>query len=167
MNPFKNTQRFHFGHKDDIMSFALHPNGKVIATGEIGPKPLVSIWSIETMEMITSFNAPLTKGVAQLAFSPSGRFLAGGAMDDDHCVAIWDWEKNEDAVKSKGSKTSIIASGKGSRSSFHALLFTPSEDELVATCVKEVRFFTFDKGVLKGKTGTGWGKVKQQSVLCG
>lgn len=29
MNPFKNTQRFHFGHKDDIMSFALHPNGKI------------------------------------------------------------------------------------------------------------------------------------------
>ena len=29
MNPFKNTQRFHFGHKDDIMSFAFHPNGKI------------------------------------------------------------------------------------------------------------------------------------------
>ena len=119
------------------------------------------------MEMITSFNAPLTKGVSQLAFSPSGKYLAGGAMDDDHCVAIWEWEKNENALKSKGKVTSLIASGKGSRAAFHALLFSPSENELVATWVKEVRFFTFDKGVLKSKTGTGWGKVNQQSVLWG
>jgi hypothetical protein len=84
MDPFKNTQKFHFGHKDDVMSFAVHPNGDVIATGEIGPKPLISIWSLETMEMITSFNAPLTKGIAQLAFSPTGKYLAAGAMDDDH-----------------------------------------------------------------------------------
>jgi Ca2+-binding EF-hand superfamily protein len=84
MNPVKNTQTFHFGHKDDIMSFALHPNGQFVATGEIGPKPLISVWSVETMQMITSFNAPLTKGISQLTFSPSGKYLAAGAMDDDH-----------------------------------------------------------------------------------
>lgn len=166
MNPVKNTQRFHFGHKDDIMSFALHPNGKYAATGEIGPKPLISIWSIETMAMITSFNAPLTKGIAQLAFSPDGKYLAGGAMDDDHCVAIFEWEKNEAALKSKGTKTCLVASGKGSRSPFCSLTFSPDGKELVGACIKEVRFFTYVNGVLKSKTGTGWGKTKQQAVLC-
>lgn len=166
MNPLKNTQKFHFGHKDDIMSFALHPDGKIAATGEIGPKPLISIWNIETMEMITSFNTPLQKGIAQLTFSPSGKMLAAGAMDDDHNVAIWDWEKNEDALKSKGKVASLVASGKGGRSSFHSMIFSPKEDELIGTCVKEVRFYTFVKGILKGRTGTGWGRTKQQSVLC-
>lgn len=84
MDPSKNTQRFHFGHKDDIMSFALHPNGNIVATGEIGPKPLISIWSLENMEELASFNAPLQKGIAQLAFTNDGKFLAAGAMDDDH-----------------------------------------------------------------------------------
>lgn len=166
MDPYKNTQKFHFGHKDDIMSFALHPNGKIAATGEIGPKPLISVWDVETMEMITSFNGPLKKGVAQLCFSPSGQYLAAAAMDDDHCVVIYDWEKNVDALKKKGKVNPVVASGKGSRTAFHSLTFTPNEDELVGTCVKEVRFFTFVKGVLKGKTGTGWGRTKQQSVLC-
>lgn len=166
MDPFKNTQKFHFGHKDDIMSFAIHPDGEIIATGEIGPKPLISIWKLETMEMITSFNAPLTKGISQLAFSPSGTYLAGGAMDDDHCVAIWEWGKNEAALKSKGKVSALIASGKGGRTPFHSMIFSPDEKELVGTCVKEVRFYDFSKGTVKGKTGTGWGKTPQQSVLC-
>jgi len=133
MNPVKNTQKFHFGHKDDIMSFALHPDGEIVATGEIGPKPLISVWNIETMEMITSFNGPLKKGISQLAFSPSGKLLAAGAMDDDHCVAIWDWEKNEASLKSKGKKPSLVASGKGGRNPFHSMVFNPDESELVAT----------------------------------
>ena len=133
MDPVRNTQKFHFGHKDDIMSFALHPNGEIVATGEIGPKPLISIWNIETMEMITSFNGPLKKGISQLTFSPSGKYLAAGAMDDDHCVAIWKWEDNEAALKSKGKKSCLIASGKGGRNSFHSMLFDPDESKFVAT----------------------------------
>ena len=46
MDPKKNTQSFHMSHKDDIMSIAVHPNGKIVATGEIGPKPLISVWNI-------------------------------------------------------------------------------------------------------------------------
>ena len=53
LDPTTNTQKFHITHKDDIMSIAIHPNGKVIATGEIGPKPLISIWNIDNMEPIT------------------------------------------------------------------------------------------------------------------
>ena len=133
MDPAKNTQRFHFGHKDDIMSFAIHPSGNIIATGEIGPKPLISIWSLDNMEAITTFNSPLRKGVAQLAFSPSGKFLAGGTMDDDHNVVIYDWEKNETASKKKRTNPAIVASGKGGRSSFFSMTFAPDESQLVAT----------------------------------
>lgn len=29
-----------------------------------------------------------------------------------------------------------------------------------------MKFFTYNKGTIKGKNGTGWGKMKQQAVLC-
>jgi hypothetical protein len=38
-----------------------------------------------------TFNSPLTKGIAHLAFSPTGKYLAASAMDDSHCVAIYEW----------------------------------------------------------------------------
>lgn len=64
MDPASNTQQFHLSHKDDIMSIAIHPNGKIIATGEIGPKPLISVWSIDDVNApITTFTVPLTKGI--------------------------------------------------------------------------------------------------------
>lgn len=49
-----------------------------------------------------------------------------------------------------------IASGKGSKANILSLGFNPAGNQLVATAVKEVSFFTFDGGVVKGKKGTGW-----------
>ena len=163
MNTRTNTQKFHFDHKDDVMAFALHPNGKIIATGEIGPHPLISIWDSSTMESIASFNSPLTKGIAHLEFSPSGKLLAASAMDDYHCVAIYEWEK-----KSSKRGGALIATGKGTRANILDLVFSPDESELVCPAVKEVQFVSFKGGVLKTKKGTGWGtKGKRTSVLCG
>lgn len=90
MDPKKNSQTFHFHHKDDIMSIAVHPSGKYVATGEIGPTPLISVWDVTNpLETIVTFNKPLTKGVSQLAFSPSGKYLAASAMEDSHSIAIF------------------------------------------------------------------------------
>lgn len=65
MDPKKNSQTFHYHHKDDIMSIAVHPSGKYVATGEIGPTPLISVWDVANpLETIITFNKPLTKGIA-------------------------------------------------------------------------------------------------------
>jgi len=50
-----------------------------------------------------------------------------------------------------------IAAGKGTRANILSMGFNPTNNMVVATCVKEVDFFTFDQGVLKVKKGTGWG----------
>lgn len=36
----------------------------------------------------------------------------------------------------------------------------------MATCVKEVDFFTFANGVITGQKGIGWGTTPAESVLC-
>jgi len=61
----------------------MHPNGRICATGQIGPKPRICIWDNETMECKVLITAPLTKGVKQIAFSADGKFLVASAMDDD------------------------------------------------------------------------------------
>jgi microtubule-associated protein-like 6 len=150
------------------MAMAVHPDGKTIATGEIGPKPLISVWDVSTMEATARFVAPLKKGIAHLAFSPSGKFLAASAMDEDHNVAIFEWQKS--ASKKKGGKSGgpLVAAGKGTRANILSLCFNPDESQVVACAVKEVTFLSFAGGVIKGKRGIGWGKGgDRQAVLCG
>jgi hypothetical protein len=37
-----NSQKFHMEHTDDIISLATHPDGCLVATGEVGKKVLKS-----------------------------------------------------------------------------------------------------------------------------
>ena len=160
MDTKKNTQQFFFGHKDDILAIALHPDGKTVATGEIGPTPLICVWDTTTMQQITSFNSPLKKGVQHLAFSESGNQLAAVAMDDEHNVAVWDWNKSD---KKSGVKGILKASGKGTRAKILSLAWVPgaAENMLVTTAVKEVKFFTVSAGTIKPKTGIGMDKIAE------
>jgi len=59
-----------------------------------------------------------------------------------------------------------LASGKGTRANILSLGFSPDNSTVVATCVKEVSFFTFQGGLIKGKKGTGWGTKPAQTVMC-
>lgn len=45
-----NTQKFFNSHRDDIHCLAINPQGTLCVTGEIGPKPRLCLWSVETME---------------------------------------------------------------------------------------------------------------------
>lgn len=44
-----NTQTFFNNHTDDIISLDLHPDGVLVATGELGPKPYIFVWDSETL----------------------------------------------------------------------------------------------------------------------
>ena len=47
-----NTQTFFDKHTDDITAFDLHKDGDTVATGEIGAKPLIYVWSATTKDII-------------------------------------------------------------------------------------------------------------------
>lgn len=105
----------------------------------------------------------LLKGIKTVAFSPDGTLLAASAFDDDHTIAVYKWQ---DKPKKAGELHKPIASGKGTRANIFSLGFSTDGKTLVATCVKEVNFYTFEGGLLKGKKGTGWGKIPQEGILC-
>ena len=75
-----NTQQIYNEHFDDITSLAIHPNKKYIATGEVGPYPLISIWDIETCKALVHIREPLQKGINHLAFSRDGKYLCATAI---------------------------------------------------------------------------------------
>lgn len=91
LNTENNTQKHFLGHIDDILCMAMHPNGRIVATGEIGPKPKICVWDSDTMQELACFIAPLTKGIKNLTFSADGKLLAASAMDYQHSIAIYEW----------------------------------------------------------------------------
>ena len=68
MSQFPTTQG---AHTDDIISLAIHPNGKLVATGEIGRKPKIIVWDLETKDVKAVLDGCLQRGVSLLAFNKS------------------------------------------------------------------------------------------------
>ena len=60
-------------HTDDILSVAMHPlNGKIVATGQVGRKPKVYVWDIDTMESgITHNTIHITTIAVQYQYNSS------------------------------------------------------------------------------------------------
>ena len=172
-NKESHEQRFMFDHIDDIISLAVNPIDKnIIATGEIGPYPLICIWDASTNCAKVRITGPLTKGITHLSFSPDGKYLVATSMHDDHHVAVFDWEKgnnlNISDVKGKqkltASESPVIATGKGTRAHILGIAVSKKND-IALTCVKEVSFVSFKGGKISLKKGTGMKNI--QSILCG
>lgn len=175
-NKESHTQQFFFDHIDDITALAIHPNKKYVATGEIGPYPLIAVWDSDTMKPLAKFTGPLQKGINHLAFSKDGRYLVATAADDDHNVAIYDWEKGNATAdlasakgKQRGKATSnpIVAAGKGTRANILGACFNNNGDTVALTCVKEVNFISFAGGKFAKKKATGLRGDQMTTIMCG
>ena len=97
---------------------------------------------------------PLTKGVKNLAFSNDGKYLVAFAMDYDQMMAVF--ERAKPPMK-PGQPLTPVAHGNSTRTKVLRVGFDPSGQTVVATCVKEVSFFTYANGVVQAQKGTGWG----------
>ena len=145
-NKNSRKQSFYFHHLDDITSLAFHPNKKLVATGETGPNPLITIWDNETMECLSRFSSPLIKGINCLTFSNDGNLLCASAADDNHSIAVFDWEKGIQKYddKSKPIKINHVkglkATGNGTKSVIMSLTFNKKDDIIVATGIKVLNF---------------------------
>lgn len=97
--------------------------------------------------------APMLKGIKHVAFSPNGKYLACSDMQDDHNLYIFD-------VKTKlkpGAVWAPIAYSKGTKAVVMSLGWNTASDVIIATCVKQVTFYSFLNNKLTAKNGSGWG----------
>lgn len=108
-DPATHTQRFMNTHIDDVTAIAFSPDKRVVATGEIGAKPMICIWDAITMQLkFPPIKGKLMKGIQSLSFSPSGKFLAAVAIDPDHTVAVINVETGTILASAKGDVTEIL-----------------------------------------------------------
>ena len=147
-------------HDDDILCLATDPSGQYCATGQVGPKPWLCIWDTSTMECLARYRSPLVKGIKCVAFSGDGDKVVASGMDDAHTLAVFRWRaapKSSAAnPKAEQEKPGLLATGKGPRAPVWSLGFSTDGSQIVATCTRELSFYTYANGVLEGRRGSGW-----------
>jgi WD40 repeat protein len=103
-DPSTHTQRFMSSHIDDVTAIAFSPDKRLVATGEIGAKPMICIWDAVTMQLkYPPIKGKLTKGIQALSFSSTGQTLAAVCIDVDHTVAVINVE-TKTMVTAKGDQ---------------------------------------------------------------
>jgi WD40 repeat protein/Ca2+-binding EF-hand superfamily protein len=157
LDPATNQQRFNFSNTDDIISIAKH--GPLVATGQIGHKPVISLWDCETLENFEVIIGDLQKGISHLAFSSSGKTLAGVGLNDDHDIAVYDVSDPRVPrlkFRSKGPKDAVLS-----------LAFSggQSEKELVLGTQKEIYVHDLRGASSKLAKVSGWGSREKQPCL--
>lgn len=102
----------------------------------------------------------MTIGIKSVAFSPDSELVVASGLDQDHSLAIYKWRSSTD-----GKLAGPIATGKGPRADIWSLGFSSDGNQIVATCTREVNFYSYDNGTIKGEAGSGWAKPPG-AILC-
>jgi microtubule-associated protein-like 6 len=86
----------------------VHPNGKYVATGQIGKEPYICVWDATTMETVSLLKGFHSRGISSMGFSNDGKFLVSVGLDDDHDMALWEWETGRLVSHEKTSKERVF-----------------------------------------------------------
>ncbi|GBG25699.1 Echinoderm microtubule-associated protein-like 1 [Hondaea fermentalgiana] len=102
------VQRFFTDHSDQVVSLCLHPEGKLLATAQMGRVPKIVIWDAETMEAVQTLVGYHKRGVIALRFSRDGDSLVSAGLDDEHSVAVYDWKNGIVSVHCSGGEDKVL-----------------------------------------------------------
>jgi hypothetical protein len=90
-DPQGKRQRVYVGHGAPITCMALHPAGRLVATGEKGQDAKIMVWDSETLETEAGLWGVHQVGVACINVSPDGTRIASVGLELDHSFCVWDW----------------------------------------------------------------------------
>ena len=127
-DPTDHTQRFFDKHDDDVSGMCIHPDGEIVATGQVGHAPELIIWRAlpnedddtdsDLFDTRGKFKGEQlgelmfhTRSIRAMDFSPDGNLLMSVGGDDHHTIAIWDWRDGEILATAKGHASPVISCG--------------------------------------------------------
>jgi len=141
-------QEFYTGHDKPITCMAIHPDGKVAATGEYGNSPAVHIWNIPYIDKdgkdndeiknpiyILKLDKRFTQTVS-MSFSRCGTWLLVVALNQSYSSEIicYEWKRGKEVNCVPCHDDKVFN-----------LIFNPfSRKEFVTLGVKFIRFWTID-----------------------
>lgn len=133
MDRMSKAQKYFHGHSQQISSFAVSRCGKYVASGEIGHKPRISVWSAVTTKALQVISDFQEKSVIGLEFSNTSDLLAVVGLDKDHSVSIYDWKQGILLCRCFSGCRRIID-----------ICFSPDDQYLLSCGIREVRTFKID-----------------------
>ena len=157
-------QEFFNLHHEDIVAMALHPDGDLVATGQMAGKELnektqgkinqgakgrqalkegklvdVYVWKSSTREVVAKIFGFQRRAISQLAFSPGGQKLLTIGKDDHNSVAVYDWANKAILGSSKVDPAQVFAAAWKNETEF-------------STCgMKHCKTFTLSGSNLNGR----------------
>lgn len=134
MNLKTGEQDFFREHCEDVVSLALHPSNRLVATGQKAAKGKAKcidlfVWDVETKQVLANLNNFHLREVQLLAFSPDGTKLLSIGKDDDNSLAIWDWQVHQLSCVSPVDKQGVTC-----------IMWT-SNNEFVTNGPKHIKFW--------------------------
>lgn len=130
----KPGQRFYSAHDDDVLALTKgakdSKHGQVMASGEVGRKPPIRVWSADSGSTIAVLEGGVDRGVASLAFSPSGERLASCGLDNSHTVTVWDWRKKYRMAVAKGHTDTV-----------YSIMYHPASGDELTICMAAAKAY--------------------------
>lgn len=92
MNRSNRSEKFYQQHDDKITAFCCNGDGSLVATGNMGLNPVITVWNPNTCERLATMPDKHFKAVSTIVFSPSSEILAASTLDIENTVTIYDWK---------------------------------------------------------------------------
>ncbi|KAK7066468.1 Echinoderm microtubule-associated protein-like 5, partial [Halocaridina rubra] len=145
------SQNHYLHHTDDIMCLAVHPEGELVATGQLGKDATVHVWDALEQKIMALLKNGHTRGVSSVAFCSDGEKVATLGLDDYHTLVLWHWKK--------GYK---LASARGYNDKVFGVRFSPvTNNRLVTFGAKHIKFWNQTGGGLTFRQVSMGFKFKQ------
>lgn len=149
-------QRYYAGHADCILSLAIHEEGQIVATGDLGRNPEIHIWDSTSLLNLTVLKGTHRRGVNLLRFGGSnGNRLVSCGLGKYHNVCLWDWQNSL-----------LLASFQGGLQKVLCIDLTPDGFGIVQCGVKHIKFHSVQGCNVVSQRGLIGRKGKVQTMLC-
>eukprot|EP01084_Bolivina_argentea_P128345 226877_1 len=145
------------GHSNGIGAFAIHPNKKYFAFGEIGHTPNIYIYSYPELKEQKVLSNGTQRKYNDMEFNVNGNYLATIGGTPDHMLTIWDWQIGTVILRAKAFSQDVFN-----------VRFSPyNQNRLITSGTGHIRFWemaeTFTGLKLQGKIGK-FGEVDLSDV---